>query len=125
MIFSRIFKELISKHLLDNGHLRQALPSVERFHGKHQGGRRESSQMSLLPLKMENRLKLTKLCWHHPHGPPQEKQTSSSSVIQGVFSSEGALYVMMTYYIDIQPLFGDTPVLNNTFEHLYHDDFGD
>ena len=36
-------------------------------------------------------------------------------------SSEGALYVMMTYDIDIQ----DTPVLNNNFEHLCHDDFGD
>ena len=42
-----------------------------------------------------------------------------------IVSSEGALYVMMTYYIDIQPLFEDTPVLNNNFEHLFHDVFGD
>ena len=32
---------------------------------------------------------------------------------------------MMTYAIDIQPLFENTPVLNNNFEHRCHDDFGD
>ena len=40
-----------------------------------------------------------------------------------IISSEGALYVMMTYYIDIQPLFEHTPVLNNNFEYQCHDDF--
>ena len=40
-------------------------------------------------------------------------------------SSEGALYVMMTYYRFARPLFENTPVLNNNFEHRCHDDFGD
>ena len=32
---------------------------------------------------------------------------------------------MMTYDIDVQTLFEEAPVLNNNFEHLCHDDFGD
>ena len=47
------------------------------------------------------------------------------ALINLVFSSEGALYVIMPYDYPAHPLFEHTPVPNNNFEHWCHDDFGD
>ena len=42
-----------------------------------------------------------------------------------IFSSEGALYVILPYDYPQQPLFEHTPVLNNNFEYWCRDDFVD
>ena len=44
-----------------------------------------------------------------------------------IFSSEGALYVILPYDYPAaaRPLFEHTPVLNNNFEYWCHDDFVD
>ena len=48
-----------------------------------------------------------------------------SRVGWGLVSSEGALYMILPYDYQAHPLFEHTPVLNDNFEHLCHDDFVD
>ena len=55
-----------------------------------------------------------------------EMMPNFKKIIFPIFSSEGALYVIMTYdYPAQRPLFEHTPVLNNNFEYQCHDVFVD
>ena len=58
----------------------------------------------------------------------QEIHTSERTIVPRtvIFSSEGALYVILPYdYPAAHPLFEHTPVLNNNFEYWCRDDFVD